>query len=224
MIAYALRDTNHHRKAVMDTTHDHRSNNLVTGSAWVGTNRPLELLTDDEMLRLDRAMMSSHRRALGTRNRLAVRLMAGAGLRISEVLSLRPEDIDTSTGDIIVTGKGGKTRTTRLPSSDLPMLHDWLAVRPDGERLVCREDGGDMHPSAMRQTLKRAAARAGIRKTVRCHSFRHRFAVTLANDSIPVPHISRLLGHSSVATTQHYLAGLALEDALDALNDRVTVG
>lgn len=219
---YATPTTN--RKDVMDTTHDARCRNLTTGTQWKGTNRPLELLTDDEMLRLDRAMMSSHRRTLGIRNRLAVRLMAGAGLRISEVLSLRPGDINPTTGDTIVTGKGGKTRTTRMPKADLPLLCQWLEARPDGKYLVCREDGGPMHPSAMRQSLKRAASRAGITKNVRCHSFRHRFAVTLANDSIPVPHISRLLGHSSVATTEDYLAGLALEDALDALDNRVTVG
>lgn len=207
----------------MDTTHDIRCANLVTGSHWKGTNRPLELLTDDEIMRLDRALASSHRRVLGVRNRLAIRLMAGAGLRIAEVLSLAPGDINPSTGDIIVTGKFGRTRTTRLPKSDLPLLHEWLDLMPASDYLVCREDGEVLHPSAMRQTLGRAAKRAGITKRVRCHSFRHRFAVTLANDSVPVPHISRLLGHSSVATTQHYLAGLSLEDALDHLNDRVTV-
>jgi site-specific recombinase XerD len=207
----------------MDTTHDPRQN-LTTGADHKGTNRPLELLDDYEIRLLDEAMRTSHRTSLGYRNRLALRLMAGAGLRVSEVLSLEPGDIDTATGNVRVTGKGGKTRITRLPASDMALLRSWMKRRPEGaERLVCREDGEPMAPSALRQTIKRAAERAGIRKEVRCHSFRHRFAVTLANDNVPVPHISRLLGHSSVATTQHYLAGLSLEDALDALTERVTV-
>jgi site-specific recombinase XerD len=208
----------------MDTTHDHRRANLTTGADHKGVNRPLELLDENEIRLLDEAMRTSHRTVLGYRNRLAVRLMAGAGLRISEVLSLTPASIDPMTGNIRVTGKGGKTRITRLPAADMPLLRSWIKRRPDGATmLVCRQDGSPMEASAMRQTIKRAAARAGIRKEVRCHSFRHRFAVTLANDNVPVPHISRLLGHSSVATTQHYLAGLSLEDALDALTERVTV-
>jgi integrase/recombinase XerC len=206
----------------MDTTHDPRRN-LVTGTHHKNTNRPLELLTDDEIRALDEAMRYSHRSTLAWRNRLAVRLMAGAGLRIGEVLSLEPEDIDPDTGTIRVTGKRNKTRTTRLPASDMPLFRSWMERRPDGKKLICREDGGPLEASALRKSIQRASSRAGIRKNVRCHSFRHRFAVTLANDNVPVPHISRLLGHSSVATTQHYLAGLSLEDALDALTDRVTV-
>jgi site-specific recombinase XerD len=206
----------------MDTTHDPRQN-LVTGAAFKDTNRPLELLDADELRRLDDAIRSSHRTTVAKRNRLAVRLMAGAGLRISEVLSLKPGDINRATGDVKVTGKGNKTRTTRLPMADIAILDAWIAVKPMSKTLICREDGGPLASSALRQALKRAAARAGIHKEVRCHSFRHRFAVTLAEDNVPVPHISRLLGHSSIDTTEEYLKGLRLEDALDHITNRVTV-
>lgn len=219
---YGFRHTNHHERDDMDTTHDPRKN-LCTGTRFLDTNRPLELLDHEEMKLLDEAMRTSHRTSLGYRNRLAVRLMAGAGLRIGEVLSLRPKDVDPATGNLRVTGKGNKTRTTRLPASDLPLLRRWLEIKPKGKTLICREDGGPLASSALRQSIKRAAERAGIHKEVRCHSFRHRFAVTLAEDNVPVPHISRLLGHSSVATTEEYLKGLRLEDALDYLTDRVTV-
>ena len=206
----------------MDTTHDPRRN-LVTGAAFKDTNRPLELLDADELRRLDDAIRSSHRTTGAKRNRLAVRLMAGAGLRISEVLSLKPGDINRATGDVKVTGKGNKTRTTRLPMADIAILDAWIAAKPMSKTLICREDGGPLASSALRQSLKRAAARAGIHKEVRCHSFRHRFAVTLAEDNVPVPHISRLLGHSSIDTTEEYLKGLRLEDALDHITNRVTV-
>lgn len=183
--------------------------NLVTGSVHHGTKRSIEVLTEQEVERLDNALRTSHHYRLGMRNRLALALMYGAGLRISEVLALGVADVDPVTGDIrVVRGKGNKDRSPKLPDKYLPLLHDWCSARPNGKTLVCRLDGGPLAASALRQTMKRAARRAGIHKEVRCHAFRHGFAIRMADANVPVPYIQSLLGHENLQTTQVYLSKL----------------
>jgi integrase len=196
--------------------------NLLSGATRKGKNYPPEPFTDDEMERLYLAMKQSHRTGLGRRNIAALKLMWRGGLRAAEVLSLTANDINWTTGNITVKrGKGDKRRVTRVDEKSLADLMAWERIRPaDSETFICKPDGKPMASSALRQMLSRAGERAGITHPVRPHGLRHRFAIELAREGVPIAYISRLLGHENIATTQAYFATLTIEDALDAITER----
>lgn len=131
----------------------------------------------------------------------------GAGLRISEALNLRPEDIHSQRMQIHVRGgKGNKDRMVTLSPHLLEVLRNyWRLHRPQGwlfpqshhpERPV---DSGSAH-----RIVARAARRAGITRRVSPHTLRHSYATHLLEGGTDLPTIQRLLGHQSIKTTTLY--------------------
>jgi len=199
-----------------------RTQNLTTGTAHRGVTRPAEPFTDDEMNLLMGAMKDSHATYLGCRNVAALMLLWRGGIRVQELLEIRSGDVNWITGNVTVRkGKGGKRRTTRVDQWALAYMQEWEMILPENaEVFICRRDGKPMAQSAVRMMLARAGERAGITHPVRPHGLRHRFAVELARENIPLPFISKLLGHTNIATTATYLQTLTIEEALDAITNR----
>ncbi len=180
---------------------------------------PAESLTRDEVLAL---LDACDDRGLGRRNRALIIVMWRAGLRLAEALALRPQDLDARSRTIrVLHGKGDKARTVAMDSQAWEGLEDWLTLRNKSWPLVfCTFQGKPLSQSYVRAMLPRLARRAGVERRVHAHVFRHTFAVELARSGAPLPHIQRLLGHSSLATTSIYLAGLSPEEALNIVRER----
>jgi integrase/recombinase XerC len=168
----------------------------------------------------------SNRAPTGIRNRSMIALAWRSGLRIGEVLALRPKDIDLSSGILIVQhGKGGKRRVVGLDIGTAALVQRWLEVRRKRDingraPVFCTLFGDEIDQSYVRHLLPRLARRAGIEKRVHAHGLRHAYAVGLEREGAPVSAIRDLLGHSSLAVTDRYLRRLGAGEAVEFARGR----
>jgi len=132
----------------------------------------------------------------------------GAGLRISEVRALRPGDIDSKRGVVMVRkGKGNKDRMAPLPERLLLELREyWRQTRPPGPWLFPGLDPSKpMSKHAITNAFNRARFLAGLKPPVRFHSLRHAFATHLLEGGADILAIQALLGHANFSTSLAYL-------------------
>lgn len=138
------------------------------------------------------------------KHRLILELLYGCGLRLSEVRNLRKDDVRP--GELLLfvrQGKGGRDRAVSLPASLLERLAPLLME--DGFAYVFRsERGGRLHPRTIQQMVKDACRKAGIKRNVHAHTLRHSYATHLLESGTDIRVIQRLLGHSSVKSTEIY--------------------
>jgi integrase/recombinase XerD len=131
-----------------------------------------------------------------------------AGLRVSEVVRLRPSDIDSGRMLIRVEqGKGAKDRLTLLSPQLLEELRDyWLRVRPGPLFLFPGRDGrSPVRATGIKEAFAKAKRRAGIDKPGGIHMLRHSFATHLLEAGVDLHTLQRLLGHNSIRSTTRYL-------------------
>jgi integrase/recombinase XerD len=181
---------------------------------------PAEVLTPAEVAAI--IATCSTRAPTGVRNRAVIMLLYRSGLRVSELVALRPADVDLRKHTLrVLHGKGDKATTRGFHPSADDALARWLDVRKGlGFRngpLFCTLDGTPLHQQYVRNMLHQRAAKAGVDKRVHPHGLRHTFAVELEQAGTPVSVISALLGHSSIAVTARYLAHLSNHQAVSAL-------
>jgi integrase/recombinase XerD len=187
-----------------------------------GRKYPAEPLTPAEISAI--IGQCSHRAPTGIRNRALLTLLYRSGLRVSEVLAVRPPDVDLARHSIRLLGtKGGQAQTRGFHPSADDALARWLDTRQalgtgrHGGRLFCTLAGTPLSDDYVRGLLRRLGTKAGISKRVHPHGLRHTFAVELEHAGTPVTTISKLLGHSSVAVTARYLDHLTNSRAVTAL-------
>ena len=148
----------------------------------------------------------------GLKYRAALSVAYGAGLRASEVVSLKVSDIDSSRQVIRVEqGKGRKDRYAMLSDSLLDLLRAWwLAARERGVMLPAGwlfPGQNPVNPMTTRQLSRvfhGAREAAGIDKPVSLHTLRHCFATHLLEQKVDIRVIQVLLGHKKLETTAHY--------------------
>ena len=165
-----------------------------------------DVLTEDEARRLISA-------ADNDRDRLLIRTLLGAGLRISEALALHRDDIWSREQRYYVHvahGKGDKAREVEIPAA----LHAALAAYVLGRHL--RADGClfDLDRGSAWRMIVRTAERAGLLKAITPHSLRHTHAHHLRLAGLPLEVISRRLGHARLDVTTRYTRPAELEAAL----------
>jgi integrase/recombinase XerD len=138
--------------------------------------------------------------------RAALTTAYAAGLRASEVASLKVADIDSSRMVIRVEqGKGGRDRYVMLSAQLLDILRGyWRLVRPR-HWLFPRQDGEHpIHPASLNAACRSACAAAELGKRVTVHTLRHSFATHLLESGTDIRIIQALLGHRNVNTTARY--------------------
>ena len=129
-----------------------------------------------------------------------------AGLRISELISLTPSDIDSDRKQIRILGKGNKYRYTLLSANTLDMLRVyWRAYRPARYLFEGHIKGQPVSRSTIQIVFRKAVKKTGINKQATVHSLRHSFATHLLESGVNLKIIQSLLGHSSLRTTSIYL-------------------
>jgi integrase/recombinase XerD len=165
------------------------------------------------------------------RDRALVALMLRAGLRVSEVIHLRLEDIAPppawgAPARLRVQGKGQKERTAYLCADAYALLQSWLAVRPPVAEpsVFLNARGHPLSTSGVEWLLKGYGQQAGVAVTP--HRLRHTFARQLVEAGMSLPSLSRLLGHEQLSTTQLYVDGAdpalrrAYQEAMEQLQQR----
>ena len=144
------------------------------------------------------------------RDLLMVGLVLQTGLRISEVLNLTVNQIDTENKRIRVLGKGKKLRDVVFTDDVLTLLQDYTDVRntieiKDTDILFLSKNGKKMSRQNINVNLKKYCERAGIEKNITPHSLRHTSITQMGESGMSVAKISAVAGHSSTTTTSRYL-------------------
>lgn len=148
----------------------------------------------------------------GERNKVILETLFSCGLRVSELVSLKISDLHPQAGILKVTGKGNKERLVPFPASLSRMLENYmLHIRSKVQVKHGEEDIVFLNRNGKRLTrvmvfivVRDLAAKAGIRKTISPHTFRHSFATSLVEGGADLRAVQEMLGHESITTTEIY--------------------
>jgi integrase/recombinase XerC len=140
---------------------------------------------------------------------LAVALMVATGVRVHEVVGIKGEDIDLPGRTIRLIGKGRRERQVFLTNDWITeLVGGYLEARSDLDlqhpQLLFNLHFNPLTPSGMRSRLAKAADAAGLTSKVTPHMLRHTAATQLIEAGVDIRYIQRLLGHSSLSTTEIY--------------------
>ena len=162
--------------------------------------KPRHALTASEFERL-----FEHIRHLDAK--VALMFMLTTGVRVSEALSIRLQDVDFEREQVIVTGKGNKQRVIPLSKGNVEMLADYLDnIRDaDSEKLFALKKTGSFSSVYLNRLLNEAREKAGIERHVTNHILRHTFATHLLKEGVDISVLQKLMGHNSLRTTAVYL-------------------
>ncbi len=142
---------------------------------------------------------------------LMIRFLYATGLRVSELVNLKIEDIDLQAGLIRIQGKGEKIRIVPIDVETFKRVHEYIStVRPhllNGKTHSClfiSGWGGPFTRQGFWCLIKRYAIKAGIQSAISPHVLRHAFATHLLERGMNLRSLQMLLGHSDIATTEIY--------------------
>lgn len=149
---------------------------------------------------------------LGVRNQCMVEVLYGCGLRVSELIELKISDINFKEGFLKVEGKGQKVRYVPLAKYTSHLIKNYIEnVRINNkinkkyeENLFLNSRGSSMSRVIVFIIIKELAEKAGIRKNISPHTFRHSFATHMLQNGADLRFIQEMLGHSSITTTEIY--------------------
>jgi integrase/recombinase XerD len=148
---------------------------------------------------------------LGYRDRACLELLYGAGLRISELLSLKIADLDMENGLLNVIGKGNRQRIVPFGKKAVNAVDDYMSQgrphiikRRSSAFLVLNARGSKMSRMGFLKVLRKYRIKSGIKKRVTPHMFRHSFATHLLEAGADLRAVQELLGHVDISTTQIY--------------------
>jgi integrase/recombinase XerD len=147
----------------------------------------------------------------GLRDRALLEVLYASGLRVSEAITLRGEQLDLAAGFVTVLGKGGKERVVPLGRQARAALEEYLArERPGLLRgrpspfVFLGPRGRPLTRQAVWKLVRRRARAAGVTKNVSPHTLRHTFATHLLGGGADLRIVQTLLGHADIGTTQVY--------------------
>ncbi len=191
--------------AIEDMTEDW-PNPVIARRHYLKTGSPLPRdMKEDEMQRLFEVIVDERDRAM-------FGLMAGAGLRVGEVASLRLDGLEPAARfeqwtKVRVVGKGNKERVVWLTNELWETVQNWLDKRPAVEHpeVFLNHQGRPISVSGIQYRLKQYAQAAGV--TVSCHRLRHTFARRLTEQGLAIDSLAKLLGHSRLQSTARYING-----------------
>lgn len=148
----------------------------------------------------------------GGRNKAILETMYSCGLRVSEVVNLKISQLYLDVGFIRVIGKGDKERLVPIGSSAIKYINIYrkdIRVHADVKKgnediLFLNNRGSKLSRIMIFYIIKDAALKAGIKKTVSPHTFRHSFATHLVEGGADLRAVQEMLGHASITTTEIY--------------------
>lgn len=143
---------------------------------------------------------------LGARDRAILELLYACGLRVSELCSLKIQDVD-DTYVRVTKGKGGKERIVPVGVHAIAAIDQYLSFRHDGtsEALFLNSRGKPMDRIGVWKVVKDAAKKAGISKSIFPHTFRHTCATDLLRNGADLRIIQEILGHADISSTERYM-------------------
>ena len=159
-----------------------------------------EVFSRSELVRLFGSVKNQKHRAM-------LMTAYGCGLRVSEVVGLKVADIDSKRMMVKISqSKGAKDRYTILPPLLLAELRSyWLSHRPPCWLFTSNQTRGKLSRKTAHKIFTEAKDKAGIKKNVTFHGFRHSFATHMLEEGVDIRTIQILMGHASISSTTTYL-------------------
>lgn len=178
------------------------------------------VLTKEEVMRLIGVIENP-------KHKLLIELMYSAGLRVSELVHLKIQDLELEKNfGWVRSGKGKKDRLFIIARCLKENLIDYIALNNLDyySWLFLGRKGRNIHQASIRAIVKKAAKDAKINKNVHCHTLRHSFATHLIENNYDLMSVQNLLGHSSSKTTMVYVhvaspSLINIKSPLDELKD-----
>lgn len=152
---------------------------------------------------------SEYQRKCCIRDIAVIELLFATGMRISELCFLKPSDIDLESNNILIYGKGAKERIIQIGNEEvisaLRLYKETFAEKMEacGYFFVNRLHH-KLSDQSVRFMINHYAEQAGISQHITPHMFRHSFATLLLEQDVDIRYIQRMLGHSSISTTEIY--------------------
>lgn len=145
--------------------------------------------------------------ALVLRDVAIMEMLFATGIRVSELCSLKTQDIDLVDGIVRIYGKGAKERLIQLTNTEvITVLRQYMKkYRPDEKgKFFVNNQGTGISDQTVRRMLRKYTKKVGISTRITPHMFRHTLATLLLEEDVDIRYIQQLLGHSSILTTQIY--------------------
>ncbi len=144
---------------------------------------------------------------LGLRNRLVMELLYATGVRVSELVDIKINDVDINNKSIYVIGKGNKERIVFFNDVCKKYLEMYLSESIDkrkDEYLIINNNGEKISARGIRLIIDKVIRETSIIKKIHPHTLRHTFATHLLNNGCDLLTVQELLGHASISTTGIY--------------------
>ncbi|MCX6741021.1 MAG: tyrosine-type recombinase/integrase [Candidatus Parcubacteria bacterium] len=205
--------------------------------------RQIAFLEGDDLERLIKAPTELDQTSLGNardkeiiklRDRAILELLFSAGLRVSELTSLKREDVNLKKDEFSIKGKGSKWRVVFISNQAKYWLKKYLEARTDVDpAMFVRHDRGQheaeknqeenrLTPRSIQRLVKKYAKLAGITRKITTHTLRHSFATDLLTGGADLRAVQELLGHKNITTTQVYthVTNKRLKEVYRAFHDK----
>ena len=168
-----------------------------------------QVLTKEEVEKLLHSPNTGQ--VLGLRDRAMLELMYATGLRISEIINLKLEDLHLTMGTLQTLGKGHKERIVPVGDEAIKWINRYLEeARPKllkqkrSNYLFLNFHGNNLTRQGVWKKLKPEVRKAGIQKNITPHTLRHSFATHILENGADLRIVQELLGHADISTTQIY--------------------
>ena len=160
---------------------------------------------------VDRLLSMTEETPLGCRNRAMLELLYASGLRVSELIQIKVNDVNLEMGFVRVFGKGAKERIVPIGTHAKEKIQDFLLhARPmllkgiASHYMFVARAGKPMTRQGFWKLLKKYGVKAGITKPIKPHALRHSFATHLLEGGADLRSVQIMLGHADISTTQIY--------------------
>lgn len=177
--------------------------------------RQVDFLEMNDLEKLLEAPLSKNINSIiNLRDKAILEVLFSTGLRVSELVNLKKEEINFKKNDLTIRGKGNKLRIVFLSNQAIYWLRKylekrsdislWLFVRHDRAVNNNNEEKNKITPRSIQRMIIKYAKIAGITKKITPHVLRHSFATDLLTNGADLRSVQEMLGHSSITTTQIY--------------------
>lgn len=142
----------------------------------------------------------------GVRDRLIIEMLYATGVRVSELVNIKVNDIDFNNRRIIVLGKGNKERIVYYGEYAEEVLKEYMKTheRKNHNYLFVNSKGGQLTDRGVRYTIDNIMSKLSVKTHVTPHVLRHTFATDMLNNGCDIKVVQELLGHSSLKATEIY--------------------
>jgi len=175
-----------------------------------------EVLTDDEVKRL--LSVPNKRYRTGLRNYLLMKVAVQTGMRVSELINLKRDDIDFMTGKTFIRqAKGQKDRITFIKQETRDeIIRLWEMMSISSSYCFSTLEGSLLDTGYLRKTIKKYGTKSGITKRVYFHLLRHSALTKLYQETHDIRKIQEIAGHRDISTTMIYthISGEDIKDTL----------